>query len=144
MCELIDDQDCLKAGKHRGLERADIRNSEEAVQRTIFAIKSFTNPCTLVDKDHLYCLVSGAPVSQQVADDVLHAKAAGKEAKQAFIQYRFMNGPSEALLFEPMKNLKLKTMDASNNAIKLNVSQGKVCDLMSSHNYSISFLQYDI
>lgn len=62
MCGLIDDPDCPKAGKHRELERAEIKKSEQAVKRTMSAICNFTNPFSLVDKDHLYSLASGARV----------------------------------------------------------------------------------
>lgn len=103
MCGLIDDPACPKAGKHRELERAEIKKSEEAVQRAISAILNFTNPFSLDNKDHLYSLASGAPVSLEVELDVLHAEATGKEAKEAFIQDRFVNGSSEVLFFEPIK-----------------------------------------
>jgi len=83
MCCLIDDPDCPKAGKHRELERAEIKKSEDAVQRTIAAIRNFTNPFSLADKDHLYSLASGAPASSEVEFDVLRAAKAGKEAKEA-------------------------------------------------------------
>lgn len=126
MCDLIDDPDGPKAGKHRELERAEIKKSEEAVQRTISAIRNFTNPFSVVDKEHLYNLASGAPVSPEVEFDVLRAEAAGKESKDAFIRDRFVSGSSEELFFEPIKKLKLKTMDASNKTVKLTASQGKV------------------
>ena len=128
MCGLIDDPECPKAGKHRELERAEIKKSEKAVQRTISAIRNFTNPFSLVDKDHLYSLASGAPASPEVELDVLHAEATGKEAKEVFIRDRFVNGSSETLFFEPIKRQKLKTMEASNKTVKLTASQGKVCD----------------
>lgn len=82
ICGLMDDPDRPKAGKHGKLERAEIRKSEEAAQCTTFAIRNFTNPFSLVDKDHLYSVASGAP---EVELDVLHAEAAGKEAKEMFI-----------------------------------------------------------
>lgn len=128
MCGLIDDPDCPKAGKHRELERAEIKKSEDAVQRTISAIRNFTNPFSLVDKDHLYSLASGAPVSSEVELDVLRAEAAGKEAKELFIRERFVNGSSETLFFEPITRQKLKTMEDSNKTVKLTASQGKVCN----------------
>ena len=126
ICDLIDDPDNSKAGKHRELERAEVKKSEEAVQRTISAIRNFTNPFSLVDKEHLYSLASGAPASPDVEFDVLRAEAAGKKSKEAFIQDRFVSGSSEELFFEPIKKLKLKTMDASNKTVKLTASQGKV------------------
>jgi hypothetical protein len=82
----------------------------------------------LVDKDHLYSLASGAPASLEVELDVLSAEATGKKAKEAFIQERFVNGSSEVLFYEPIKKLKLKTMEASNKTVKLTASQGKVRD----------------
>ena len=99
MCGLIDEPDCPKAGKHRELERAEIKKSEDAVQRTwsISAIRNFTNPFSLVDQDHLYSLASGDPVSSEVELDVLRAETVGKEAKELFIRDRFMNGCSETL-----------------------------------------------
>ena len=130
MCGLIDDPDCPKAGKHRELEKAKIMKSEEAVMRTISAISNFTNPFTLSDKDHLYSLASGAPASREVESDVLRAETAGKEAKEAFIQDRFVKDPS-VHFFEPIKRMKLKTMDASNKTVKLTASQGKVCNPIS-------------
>ena len=80
----------------------------------------------MVDKEHLYSLASGAPAAPDVEFDVLRAEAAGKKSKEAFIQDRFVSGSSEELFFEPIKKLKLKTMDASNKTVKLTASQGKV------------------
>lgn len=99
MCGLIDDAECPKAGKHRELERAEIKKSELAVQRTITAIGNFTNPFSVVDKDHLYSLASGARVSPEIENDVLRAETAGKEAKELFIRERFIEGLSIRLIF---------------------------------------------
>lgn len=71
VCDLMDKPDSLKARKHRELDRGEVKKSEEAVQRTISAIQNFTNPFTLVDKEHLYSLASGAPTSLEVEFDVL-------------------------------------------------------------------------
>ena len=102
MCGLIDDTDCPKARKHRELDRAEVQISEKAVQCTISAIRNFTNPFSLLDKDHLYRLASGASVSAEVEYDVFRPEAAGKKAKEAFIRDRFVNG-SDVLSFEPIK-----------------------------------------
>ena len=126
MCGLIDDPECPKAGKHRELEKAEIQNCEEAVQHTISSIRNFSNPFSSTDRDHLYSLASGAPMSPEVELDVLRAEAAGKEAKETFIRDRFINGSSEDLFFEPIKKLKLKTMDSCNKMVKLTSSQGKI------------------
>ena len=133
MCCLSDDPDCPKTGKHHELERTEIKKSEDAVQRTIAAICNFTN-CNflLADKDHLYSLASGAPASSDVEFDVLRAEKAGKEAKEPFIEERFVNGSSEKLFFEPIKKLKLKTMDASSKTVKLTASYGKLGKMLKT------------
>lgn len=135
MCGLIDDPDCPKAGKHRELEKAEMKKSEAAVQKTIAAIKSFNNnPWKAYDKDKLYSLASGCPVAPEVAEDVLNAEKIGRKAKEEFIKDRFINGSSELLFFEPIKRLGLKTMEISNKTVKLTTTEGKVCILT----YSVS------
>ena len=83
MCELSEDSDGPRAGKHRELERAKIQKSEDAVQRTILVIQNFTNPFTIPDKNHLCNIASGAPSPPDVEYDVLHAEKIGKEANRA-------------------------------------------------------------
>lgn len=126
MCDMIDDPDCPKTGKHRELEAAEIKRSEQAVNRTMAAIQCFTNPFTIPDKDHLYSLASGAPSPPMVETDVLRAESAGKIAKQAFIKERFQNQSLESSFFDPIKKLKLLTMEASNKKVKMTTQQGKV------------------
>ena len=108
MCGLIDDPECPKAGKHHELEAAEIKKSEKAVQRTLTAIKTFIDPFAITDKDRLYNITSGAPVSPEVEIDILRADTAGKEAKKAFISNHFQNWSSEKSFFEPIKRQKLK------------------------------------
>ena len=137
MCGLINDQDCPKAGKHRELERAEIKKSEDAVQRTSSAIRNFTNPFSLVDKPGIWHLASGAPVSSDVELDVLRAEAAGKEAKELFIRDRFMNCSSATLFFEPITRQKLKAMEDSN---KIVFSLPHRERYVAPHSYNISLL----
>ena len=122
MCGLIDDPECPKKGKHREIERAEIQKNEDAVQRTISAIRSFTNPFYIPDKCRLYSLASGAPVPSDVEEHVLGAEMMGKNVKDAFIRDRFINGSSEELFFEPIKRLDLKTREASNKTVKATTS----------------------
>ncbi|XP_070206175.1 visual pigment-like receptor peropsin [Littorina saxatilis] len=77
MVNLLDDPDCPKVGRHRELEKAEIKKSEEAVQRVITAVKNFTNPFSISDKDRLYSLASGAPVRMDVEQDLFQAAAKG-------------------------------------------------------------------
>ena len=99
---------------------------DQAVQRTISAIRNFSNPLSPRVRDHLYSLASGASMSPEVELDVLRAEAAGNEAKETFICDRFINRSSEDLFFEPIKKLKLKTMDSCDKMIRLATSQGKI------------------
>ena len=62
-------------------------------------------------------------MSPEVKLDVLRTEAAENEGKETFICDRFINGSSEDRFFEPIKKLKLKTMD---KMIKLASSQGKI------------------
>lgn len=124
MCGMIDDPDMPKAGKHRELEPAQIKKSEEAVQRVIAAINGFTNPWTIPDKTRLYSLASGAPMDPEVEADVLRAEAAGRAAKELFIQERFVSKREQFL--DRLKKLKLKTMDHCTKRVKLTSAQGKV------------------
>ncbi|XP_052812099.1 uncharacterized protein LOC128239473 isoform X2 [Mya arenaria] len=140
MCGLVDDPDCPKAGKHRELERAEVKKSEEAVQRTITAITSFSNPFALPDKDHLYSLASGAQGSSEVEKDVLGADKIGRNAKAAFITERFVYGGSKESFFEPIKRMKLKTMESSNKTVKLTASQGKIVQYQEQSNIAFTLL----
>ena len=108
---MIDDPECLKAGKHHDIEDVQIRKSEVAVQRILTAIQRFTNPFTITDKDHLYSLASATPVAQKVEVNELQAEAASKSAKEKFIKGRFQNG-SEISFFDRIKKQKLLTMEA--------------------------------
>ena len=122
MCGLNNDPDCHKGGKHKELWPGEIKKGENAVKRTMTAIKNFTNPFTISEKDQLFSLASGAPVSKEVELDVLGAEKAGKKAKELFISERFEKSTAEVNFFDPVKKLKLLTMEA-NNKKKLNLQQ---------------------
>ena len=117
--------ECPKKGKHRELEQHEIRKSEKAVQSVISAIQNLTNPFEIADKDHLYNIGSGAPVTADVEADVLQAESLGRKTKETFIKARFIDGSSKDKFFDPNKRLKLKTMEACNKTVKLTLSDGK-------------------
>ncbi|XP_068202843.1 uncharacterized protein [Palaemon carinicauda] len=138
MACLLDDPDCPRAGRHRELEKAEIKKSEKAVQRVITAVRNFTNPFTIPDKDRLYSLASGSPTSKDVERDVLEADAVGKAAKADFIT-RLQSG-HQGSFFDPIKRKKLKTMEACNKKIKLTSSQGKVIQYQEQSNVAFLLL----
>lgn len=55
---------------------------------------------------------------------MLRAEAAGRAAKEQFIQERFVSKRKEFL--DRLKKLKLKTMDHCSKRVKLTSAQGKV------------------
>ena len=124
MVGLIEDPDCPRSGRHRELEKSAIRKSEMAVQSVLTAVRNFTNPFTITDKDRLYALASGAPIPMDVEKDVLQAEVVGETAKNDFIE-RLQSGKPESF-FDPIKRKKLKTMEAGNKKVNLTSSQGKV------------------
>ena len=127
MCGLIDDPESPKAGKHRVTKKGEIEKSEKAVQRTMAdAIQNFMNRFEVSDKDHLYNISSGAPVTAEIEQHVLRAEKIGRESKEAFSQERFLNNSSRTHFFKPIKKLKLKTMEATNKKISVLGSHGKV------------------
>lgn len=133
MVDLIDDPECPKAGRHRELEKAEIRKSEKAVQNVLTAVSNFTNPFTIADKDRIFSLASSAPVTIDVEVDVLQAEAVGKAAKTDFIKRLQSGDPGN--FFNPIKRNKLKTMEACNKKVTLTSSQGKVqCNLYNQLN----------
>lgn len=99
------------------------------------AVRNFTNPFSIPDKDHLYSLASGAPVSVEVEIDVLRAEALGKEAKKAFIQDRFVNGSPETQFFEPINKQTLKTMEGLEQDSQTHCLTGKGTYLKLHFNY---------
>ena len=80
---------------------------------------SFITPFDVPDKDHLYHLSAGAPVSPEVERDVFHAEMIGKEVKEEFVREHSINGSSGKLFFEPIKQQRLKTMESGNKAVRL-------------------------
>ncbi|KAL1007331.1 hypothetical protein UPYG_G00085120 [Umbra pygmaea] len=67
---------------------------------------------------------SGAPIDPEVEVDLLWAEAAGRAAKEQFIQERFVSKRKEFL--DRLKKIKLKTMDHCSNRVKLTSAQGKL------------------
>ena len=81
---------------------------------------------TISDKDHLYNIASGAPIPTDIEHDILQADEIGKRYKEKFIQDHFVNNLSRTDFFQPIKKLKLKTMEACDKKVSLLGSRGKV------------------
>ena len=61
MVDINNDPDCQRPGRHCELKKAEVKKCDESVQRFLAAVRNFTNPFTVADKNRLYCLVSDAP-----------------------------------------------------------------------------------
>ena len=125
MCGMIDDPTIPKAGKLRDLEASHIKRSERAVQKVLMAISHFTNPWRVPDKEKLYSLSSGAPVSANIEFDVLRADELGKSLKYEFTQNRLKN-MSGRCFFDPITRQKLKCMEDNSKAVSVKTSEGKL------------------
>ena len=141
MCDMIEDPDCPKSGRHRELDSSVIRKSEKAVQDTITAINNFTNPFKIADKEKLYSLASGAPVTSANEKDVLGAEALGKANKEAF-KKRFCTG-STTTYYDPITREKLLTMEANNKIVNISTRDGKV-NIKSWEIFNLSFICDDV
>ena len=74
MVDIINDPNCPRARRHRELDNSEAKKGEESVQRVLDAVRNFTNPFTVADKNRIYSLASGAPVPMEVNVDVLRQK----------------------------------------------------------------------
>ena len=134
MCEMIDDPECPKSGKHHEVDASQIKKSECAVKKVMEAISHFTNLWKIPNKKRLYCLSSGAPIPQEIEVDILRADELGKTLKSTFIQEQLIHGHKKDF-FDPVACQKLKTMDNANKTVCLRTSQGSLiqykeqCDL---------------
>ena len=86
VADMADDQHV--GNQHRDVRIAEKRRSERQVSRTVEAICNFNNPFAMPDKDHVYCISSGAPALAAAEHDILRAESAGRLSKEVFITNR--------------------------------------------------------
>ena len=101
ICDMIDDPECPKTGKHRDLGSSQIKKSECAVKKIMEAISHFIDPWKIAGKEKLYCLEYGALVSEEIKKDILRSDELGKTLKSTFIQERLKHG-DEKHFFDPV------------------------------------------
>jgi hypothetical protein len=61
--------------------------------------------------DKLFCVSSGVPVSDEIANDLLSIDQIGEAAYREFIQARFVD--KTVLFHDPIKRIKTKTFSDS-------------------------------
>ena len=122
---------------HREIGATAIRKSEDSVQRAMTAMESFTNPFS-VEASRLVSLSSGATVPPEVEKDVLDAEKIGKEQKDSFIKECLVEKKKD--FFDPIHQLKLKTMAQTSKSVKLRSKQNKVTELKQQGNIAFQLL----
>ena len=103
----IANMDSQESTLHKEVRRSQILKSEQDTCSVIQAIRNFTNPFTIEDKDALYCLSSGAPLISHVENDILMADEIGKKAHQEFVHKRLVE--KKTSFHSPVKKNNLKT-----------------------------------
>ena len=73
MCDMINEPESPKSGKHCDLEASQIKKIDFPVRKITKAISHFTSPWKIADKEKLYCLASGAPILEEIEKDILRA-----------------------------------------------------------------------
>ena len=109
--------------KHRDTRQTEIHRSEKWVCKAEDAVKCFINPFDLGTKDKLMILSSGSAASEDVTRDVLRADKAGKEARDVFVTKQLESGKD---FFQPVKRLKLNTLEDMNKKVKVTTSKNKI------------------
>jgi len=92
-----------------GNRKADLKRIQRDVQSVRNAFGNFLNPITCSDEAdcHLYCLSSGQPAADDVADSLMTYVAQGEAAMQTFIQERLVT--KSVKFHDTMKKMRLKT-----------------------------------
>ena len=123
--------------KHKDLRPAEVKKGEKQVNKTVDAVKSFMNPFDVPEETRLYCLSSGAAASSDIETDVLRAETAGEEAKKQFIRDRL---EKKDHFFDPVKQMRLKTMGDRKKAVKLTTAKNKVIEYRQQGNIFLQLL----
>ena len=119
MVDFPRDPDYPRAGRHCELEKAEVKTYEDSVLRVLAAVRNFTNPFTVADKNRLYSLASGVP-------SPWNSRWTCSEQKlwADFIGHLQSREPGS--FFDPIKKTKFKTMETCNKKITITSSSGKV------------------
>ena len=92
------------------------------------AFDSLSNPWRMPIKERLYSIASGAPVPLEMEDEILGASRIGAQRKHEFVEKRLRS--SQENFFDPIKKLKLPTMECSSKTVTLTTTQGELLYLI--------------
>ena len=124
--------DSNENSSHKDIRPAEIRKSEEATNAVMNAIRSFTNPFDVDNKEVLYCLSSGAPAPKDVEEDLLNADLIGQKAYQTFVSDRLVS--KETSFNAPIKKQKLKTFSKMAKKVKVSGTSKKSKQVTAERN----------
>ena len=98
-----------ETGVNSSIRKADLKRIHRDVQSVRNAFGNFLNPVSCSDETdcHLYCLSSGQPAADDVADSLLTYITQGEAAMQTFVQDRLIT--KSVKFHDTMKKLQLKT-----------------------------------
>ena len=123
---------------HRDTRAREKIKSERCVENTVDALRSFLNPFTVTDKEHLYSLSSGRRMPDDVEKDVLNADKRGQEEKDCFVNERLKEEGKG--FFDPVKKLKLRTMSSVSKKVSVVTKNKKVVELKQQGNIAFQLL----
>ena len=122
---------------HRETRATEIEKSEKRVKNTMTAITGFLNPFNIPEKNQLFCVSSGSPVSKMIEDDILHSQMIGEKAKQTFIKDRLMQNKDFSM---PIKRSNLKSFDSQSKRVKVKTVMNKVITLQQQSSIALQLL----
>jgi len=123
---------------HKDNSRAEMKKSQQYVQKTMDAFSSFLCPFDQsLEKDKLYNVSSGAAVPEEITRDLLKAEEKGAKARTDFVEQRIKRN---ANFFEPISKMGLKTMADTTKKVKLTSSRSKVVEYKYQGNIVIKLL----
>jgi len=134
--DMVDD--CVEA--HKSTRPSAMKRSELEVSRVISTFDHFLNPFTTNEEHHhqLFCLSSGQPASENVAEDLTNYVEAGDRAATDFIDKRLL---SHTVKFHyPTKKMKMKTFQAMAVQCTMTSSKKKTVQVKAERNLLGSLL----
>jgi len=138
----LDEMDMLDnvVDGHKSTRASSIKRSEVEVTRVLQTFDHFLSPFSTGEdqQGQLFCLSSGQPASDEVADALCHYSETGDSAAQEFSNDRLLTPTVK--LKDRMKKLSLKTFQAMAVHCTMNLSKKKTVAVKAERNLLGSLL----
>ena len=109
------------ASSHKDNRQASKTASEQDFQKVVMSFDNFINPFNIDNKDALYCISSGSPLTEESEKQVLEADKIGQESHAKFVKERLVE--KTCSFYTPLPKQKLKTFDDKKKRKKLTTTQ---------------------